>query len=100
MNKKKLQVWLPLFISLSVLLGMFLGYKLRGNMPVSGSVFRSNARASVQEVLELIRTRYVDDVSLDTLGQYAIESMLTELDPHSVYIPSTPYIFPHRTCLP
>ncbi len=89
MNKKKLQVWLPLFISLSVLLGMFLGYKLRGNMPVSGSVFRSNARASVQEVLELIRTRYVDDVSLDTLGQYAIESMLSELDPHSVYIPSS-----------
>jgi carboxyl-terminal processing protease len=89
MNKKKLQVWLPLFISLSMLLGMFLGYKLRGNMPAGRSAFRNDGRASVQEVLELIRTRYVDDISLDTLGQYAIESMLAELDPHSVYIPAS-----------
>jgi carboxyl-terminal processing protease len=89
MNKKKLQVWLPLLISLSMAAGMFLGYKLRGNMPAGRSFFRQGASTSIQEVFELIRTRYVDDVSLDTLGQYAIETMLSELDPHSVYIPAS-----------
>jgi carboxyl-terminal processing protease len=88
MNNKKLQVWLPLFFSLSMLLGIFLGYKLHGNMPVSRNIFQSGGRGTIQEVFELIRTRYVDDVSLDSLGQSAIERMLTQLDPHSVFIPA------------
>lgn len=88
MNNKKLQIWLPLFFSLSMLIGIFLGYKLHGNMPVSRNIFQSGGRGTIQEVFELIRTRYVDDVSLDTLGQSAIETMLTRLDPHSVFIPA------------
>jgi carboxyl-terminal processing protease len=88
MNNKKLQVWLPLFFSLSMLIGIFLGYKLHGNMPVSRNIFQSGGRGTIQEVFELIRTRYVDDVSLDTLGQAAINNMLTILDPHSVFIPA------------
>ncbi|MGL6269049.1 MAG: S41 family peptidase [Chitinophagaceae bacterium] len=88
MNNKKLQVWFPLFFSLSMLIGIFLGYKLHGNMPASRNIFQAGGRSTLQEVFELIRTRYVDEVSLDTLGQSAIEQMLTQLDPHSVYIPA------------
>jgi len=88
MNNKKLQVWLPLFFSFSMLIGIFLGYKLHGNMPISRNIFQSGGRGSLQEVFELIRTRYVDEVSLDSLGQTAIENMLEKLDPHSVYIPA------------
>ena len=88
MNNKKLQVWIPLFFSLSMLIGVFLGYKLHGNMPASRNIFQAGGRSTLQEVFELIRTRYVDEVSLDTLGQSAIERMLSQLDPHSVYIPA------------
>jgi carboxyl-terminal processing protease len=88
MNNKKLQVWLPLFFSFSMLIGIFLGYKLHGNMPISRNIFQTGGRGSIQEVFELIRTRYVDEVSLDSLGQTAIENMLGQLDPHSVYIPA------------
>jgi carboxyl-terminal processing protease len=88
MNNKKLQIGLPLFFSLAVVFGMFIGYKLHGNMPVARSMFRTGSLGPLQEVFELIRTRYVDDVNLDSVGNQAIEEVLTNLDPHSVYIPA------------
>ncbi|HEY0677415.1 MAG TPA: S41 family peptidase, partial [Chitinophagaceae bacterium] len=42
-----------------------------------------------QEVLDLINMNYVDAVDTDTLGNDAIQEMLTHLDPHSVYIPAS-----------
>jgi carboxyl-terminal processing protease len=89
MNHKKLQVWLPFFLSVAMVTGMFLGYKLRGNMPATGNMFSQPGVSPMREVMELIRNRYVDDVNPDSLGQAAIESMLTQLDPHSVYIPAS-----------
>ncbi|MFX9023729.1 peptidase S41, partial [Acinetobacter baumannii] len=41
----------------------------------------------VQEVLDLVKSRYVDAVSLDSLNDLAINTVLSHLDPHSVYIP-------------
>ena len=38
------------------------------------------------EILEYISSYYVDDVDWDTAMKSAIEGMLSELDPHSVYI--------------
>lgn len=86
MGNKKLQVWLPLLFSLVLIVGMFLGYKLNGGDGKSG-FFASNKRSSVQEAIDLIRTRYVDSVKIDSLEGKAIEEMMTELDPHSVYLP-------------
>lgn len=86
-KKKKLQVWLPLLLSLCVVAGMFLGYRLRGNMP-SKRIFFVEKQKPAQEVLDLVRSRYVDKVNIDSLGVLAIESVLNALDPHSVYIPA------------
>ena len=32
-NKKKLQMWLPLLLSLTMVIGMMLGYRMRDTMP-------------------------------------------------------------------
>ena len=88
MKNKKLQLLLPLLFALSVILGIFLGYKLHANMPDTGRLFRAGRNGSLTEVLDLIRVRYVDEVSIDSLGNTAIEEMLTRLDPHSIYIPA------------
>lgn len=87
-NKKKLHVWLPLILSLCVIAGMFVGYRIRGNMP-NRDIFFVNRPRPVQEVLELINKKYVDKVNVDSLGTIAIQSILDRLDPHSVYIPPT-----------
>lgn len=89
MNKaqKKVQVWLPLLFSITMIVGIFIGYKMRDGMP-GKSFFYLEKRKPVQEVMDLIENKYVDDVSLQTLADTAIEAMLSKLDPHSVLIPA------------
>jgi carboxyl-terminal processing protease len=87
MVNKKLQVWLPLIFSVVMIIGMFLGYKLGNQNGGSKGFFSSNSRSSLQEVLEVIKMRYVDSVHIDLLEGKAIQQIMTELDPHSVYLP-------------
>ena len=87
MGNKKLQVWLPLIFSLVMIVGMYFGYKLGTQNGGNKSFFSSNNRSSLQEAIDLIKMRYVDSVQLDSLEGKAIQQLMTELDPHSVYLP-------------
>ncbi|MBS1665042.1 MAG: S41 family peptidase [Bacteroidetes bacterium] len=83
---KKLQVWLPLLFAIVMMVGMLIGFRLRGNIRPTG-FFNTRKQTPVQEVMDLVTMKYVDSISVDTLGDNAIDGMLTHLDPHSVYIP-------------
>ncbi|MEI9810567.1 MAG: hypothetical protein WDO16_23330 [Bacteroidota bacterium] len=83
MANKKLQVWLPLIFSVVLIVGMFLGYGLGGG----NNFFRTEKQTSLQEAVNVIKRNYVDAVNLDSLETGAIEQMMSELDPHSVYFP-------------
>ncbi len=87
MNNKKIQVWFPLLFSITMIIGMYFGYKMRDNMP-GKSFFFAEKRRPVQEIMDLIRNRYVDDVQMEMLADTAIQAMLSKLDPHSVFIPA------------
>jgi carboxyl-terminal processing protease len=87
MNNKKIQVWLPLLFSITMIVGMWLGYKMRDNMP-GKSFFFMEKRRPVQEIMDLIQNRYVDEVNIDSLADTAIQAMLNKLDPHSIFIPA------------
>jgi carboxyl-terminal processing protease len=84
---KKLQVWLPLLFAIVCMVGMLIGFRLRGNIRPTG-FFLTRKQTPVQEVIDLIGMKYVDSVSTDSLGNNAIEGMLAHLDPHSIYIPA------------
>ena len=88
MQNKKPQVWLPLLFSLVMIAGMIIGYKIKSNMPDTG-IFFTEKRRSVQEVLDLIKNKYVDNENPDSLGEAAIQAILNKLDPHSVFLPAT-----------
>lgn len=85
----KLKVWLPLMFSLVLIAGMWIGSRLRQNIPFSRGIFDSAKRSSVQEVIDLVNMKYVDKVNTDTLTDDAIQAMLTHLDPHSIFIPAS-----------
>ena len=88
MRQNKVQVWLPVVLSLTLVLGMFFGYKLRDNMGnYAPSFFHRSKKNPVQEILTLVQQKYVDTVNIDSLGEFAIQDVLQQLDPHSVYIP-------------
>jgi carboxyl-terminal processing protease len=84
MGNKKLQVWLPLLFSLVLVVGMFFGYKLGSK---NKNFFSSNKRSSLQEALDIIKTRYVDTVQSGDLEGKALQQIMNDLDPHSVYFP-------------
>jgi carboxyl-terminal processing protease len=87
MRNKKLQVWLPLIFSIVMIAGMYFGYKLGNQGGSKKGFFRNRETTTLQEVLDLIRLRYVDSVGIDSLEGRAIQEMMAELDPHSVYFP-------------
>ena len=87
MVNKKLQVWLPLIFAMVMIVGMFFGYKLHDAGGTNKGFFSVAKRGSLQEALDIINMRYVDSVHLDSLEGSAIEQMMAQLDPHSVYFP-------------
>lgn len=87
MNNKKIQVWLPLLFSITMIVGMYFGYKMRDALPGKSFFYMQKTRP-IQEVLDLVQSKYVDEVNTDALADTAIEAMLSKLDPHSVFIPS------------
>ena len=87
MANKKLQVWLPLLLSALMVVGMVIGYQLHDK--ANSAIFMgSGKKNSVQEVLDLIKERYVDPEKTDSISQLVIDNLLSHLDPHSSYIPS------------
>jgi carboxyl-terminal processing protease len=87
MEKKKLIVWLPLLFSITMIAGIYLGYKMRDEIP-GKSFFYMEQRRPVQEIMDLIKNKYVDDVDINVLADTAIQAILSKLDPHSVFIPA------------
>jgi carboxyl-terminal processing protease len=89
-NPKKLQVFLPLMLAATLTLGMFFGFKLRDKYQLNGkNVFQvyNGGNSTLQEIMQLINTKYVDTVNDSVLRSAAIKSILSHLDPHSIYIP-------------
>jgi carboxyl-terminal processing protease len=85
---RRLQIWLPLLFAIVMIVGMVIGFNLRENT-MTNSFFKVPRRTPLQEVLDLVRLKYVDAINTDTLADDAIEEMLTHLDPHSIYIPAS-----------
>jgi carboxyl-terminal processing protease len=84
---KRIQVWLPLLFSITMIAGIFIGYKMRDFMP-GRNFFSLEKKRPLQEVMDLIENKYVDTVNFDKLADTAIQAILNKLDPHSVFIPA------------
>jgi len=81
MKPSRSVVLLPVFLGVSLGLGIYLGHNLKTGS--SGS-----ERSKLKTVLDYIEQEYVDPISADSLVETTIEAMLLQLDPHSAYIPA------------
>ena len=88
MKNRKFNIWLPLIISLAMIGGIFLGYKMRETIP-NNSFFFLEKRKPIEQILDIINAKYVDSVNTQDLADTAIMAILSKLDPHSVYIPAS-----------
>ncbi len=87
MEKKKLQIWLPLLFAITMSIGIYIGFKMRDGFP-GNSFFYTEKRNTLREVMDLIKDKYVEKFDMDKLADTAIQAVLAKLDPHSVYIPA------------
>ena len=85
MNNNRNFVWVIILIAVSLLLGFFIGKYYRAKGPQHKEL--RSGQNKINEALEIINLNYVDTVDINHLTESAVEKILSELDPHSSYIP-------------
>jgi carboxyl-terminal processing protease len=81
---------IALTYSLTLIGGMFLGYKFLKDQGYSFSRtthLADNNSEKVDEIIHIINRKYVDEINADSLNHLPIDSLLHKLDPHSAYLP-------------
>ncbi|TRX51621.1 S41 family peptidase [Fulvivirga sp. M361] len=78
---------IPIILAVGIAAGILIGATFTDHPTVIQNDL-SKSMQKFKEVLTLIDRNYVDEVNTDELVEGAIEHMLTNLDPHSAYIPA------------
>ena len=87
MNKNN---YLPLYIAIAIVVGIFLGSTLNFSKKVS--LFKTNSgETKIKRLINYIQYDYVDDVNTDELLDAAINQIVGKLDPHSAYFTKEEY---------
>lgn len=82
---KKNQKYFPIYLFTALAFGVVLGTTL--NFPVANFSSAKNPTNKLNQLINLIDTEYVDTVNTDSIVDIAVNDILAQLDPHSVYIP-------------
>jgi len=92
---KPLTIWTPFLLSLVMVTGMVIGRKMEksvtpvlsnpeiAEMPKS---IKASGKNRVEEILNYLEAKYVDDLDRSELELKAIQAILEDLDPHTVYL--------------
>ena len=84
------QIRFPLLFAAVLATGMFLGQRLPRTEPAlrfgPGGAQAGAVAGTLDEILRYIEAKYVDTVNTDAVKLSAINHLLEQLDPHSVYI--------------
>ncbi|MFT4222797.1 S41 family peptidase [Dysgonomonas sp.] len=84
-GNKKIYIWLPLCIAVSIAVGIFIGNAF--------SIFNNTrgwfgGKNKLDVIFDYVSKAYVDTVNIDDMVEEAIPAVLMGLDPHSDYIPA------------
>ena len=77
---------MPLWLALSVVLGIFIGTFFANRFSGNRLSIINSGSNKLNDLLHIIDDQYVDTVNMGDLVETAMPQILSELDPHSVYI--------------
>ncbi|MEN9697263.1 MAG: hypothetical protein RLZ56_684 [Bacteroidota bacterium] len=78
--------WLkPISYAIVLVIGVGLGFFFKGNGSIAS--FQLSGSSPVQEIIDLVKTKYVEPIVEDSAITKLADQYLAQLDPHSVYIP-------------
>lgn len=86
-NRRKSNPYIPLFLALALIIGVFLGSRL--SFPKQESFSEMPASTKVNQLLDYIEDQYVDTVNRKELMDKVLGELMQSLDPHSAYIPAS-----------
>tara|TARA_Y100000389_G_scaffold202973_1_gene249931 strand:- start:1844 stop:3430 length:1587 start_codon:yes stop_codon:yes gene_type:complete len=83
MKNNNLHLWIIVPISL------FLGFIIGNNQQLvfNATSFEISSSQKLKRFIQFIETNYVDEIDIDSLVNKIIDNSISQLDPHSVYIP-------------
>ncbi len=87
---KKINIWLPSLLAVVLITGMLVGMKVK-DTTANKRALTLNSGANYDkftDILNYIGVKYVDTVNKVKLTEQAINGVLKNLDPHSLYIPA------------
>jgi carboxyl-terminal processing protease len=109
--KERWIIFMPLLISIALVVGIMVGswitgirirsivteevnkqkFSIRPGLS-NGQGFSLSPKANkISSALQYIANEYVDTVSIETLNELVMPSLLENLDPHSIYIPASEF---------
>ncbi|MEO5777674.1 MAG: S41 family peptidase [Flavobacterium sp.] len=84
---KSKEKYLPILLFACVAMGVVIGGMV--NFP-KRTLSKQNARkVKIERLIDFINEEYVDDVNSDSIVDMTVNSILANLDPHSVYLPAS-----------
>ncbi|MCF8293774.1 MAG: S41 family peptidase [Chitinophagaceae bacterium] len=83
---KPTDFWQPFSFALVLIVGMLIGVKLANQN--GSTTISANAGAQLDQLVRLLSEKYVDTLDEKKLYESGIEGILSNLDPHTVYIPA------------
>ena len=85
-NKKKTNRFMPIIMAVCVVIGIMIGSFFSNHFSGNRLNIINSGSNRLNNLLHIIDDQYVDAVNIDSLVDKAIPQILSELDPHSVYI--------------
>ena len=85
-NDKSTQRGNFILVLVAMLLGVLIGLMCSDTFGHRRS--STSLQGKMDEVMELVEEEYVDKVNLDSLSEGLVSVLLSELDPHSIYLPA------------
>ena len=87
-NNRKKDIIYPIALAVVLVAGLLIGAALR-QQPGRTSLTVYPRADKLTSVLNYIENQYVDTITMTTLVESTIPTLLKSLDPHSVYIPAS-----------
>lgn len=86
MNHNKSNRFTPLLMAICTIIGIVIGTFYANHFSGNRLNIINSGSNRLSNLLHIISDQYVDEVNIDSLVDVAIPQILSELDPHSVYI--------------
>ncbi|MBP3613800.1 MAG: S41 family peptidase [Bacteroidaceae bacterium] len=85
-KNNKMKKYTPTLLVLSALIGTFIGFYIADIQ--QKTIIIPSGMNKVDELMELVHRCYVDSLEMNEIIEKTMPKILTELDPHSTYIPA------------